>query len=820
METLLKDLKHSLRMFGQSPGFTATAVAALALGIGANTAIFSVVNTVLLKPLPYPDPDRIVALMLTSPQGSANITSIPKFNAWREQNRVFDDISAFDSGGGPGVNLTGGDRPEQLKAIRVSVDYFHLFGAPIAIGRTFSAEEDRPGAGRFAVLSDGLWKRRFGGDPKMLGSTILLGGDPYLVVGVTAPAFKPIAPADLWLPLQADPNSTDQAHYLRAAARLKPGATLEMARAQMKMAADQFRRKYPNAMGPQGSFGAERLEEIQVRGVRPALLVLVAAVAFVLLIACANVANLLLARATGRQREIAIRTAIGASRGRIIRQLLTESSLLSVTGGLLGLALGSIGVRALLAVNPGNIPRIGESGAAVTLDWSVVAFTMGVSILTGILFGLIPALNASSPDLNASLKESGSRSGSSLRQNKARGLLVITEMALAVILLAGAALLIRTFQALRNVDPGFDAHNVITMEMSLAGGRFDRTAALAQLVRQAVDRIQALPGVVAAATTCSLPLEPSFGLPFTIEGRPLTDGPYHGGGDWRTVSPRYFDVFKIPLRRGRFFNDQDSTGAAGVVLINDALARQFWPKQNPVGQLITIAKGVGKVFEEPPRQIIGVVGDVRDDGLNTDPGPIMYIPVAQVTDGVTALNNPLAPLTWAIRTNVEPYSLSAAIQREIQAVNRNLPVAHVRSMDRVVAESTARSNFNMLLLSIFAGCALLLAAIGIYGLMAYSVQQRTQEIGIRVALGAGPAEMRNMIVLQGMRLAIIGVVIGLAAAFGLTRLMSSLLYGVKASDPMVFVSVATVLSAVALLATYIPARRATRIDPLVALRYE
>src|SRR5450432_449978 len=640
METLLKDLKHSLRMFGQSPGFTATAVAALALGIGANTAIFSVVNTVLLKPLPYPDPDRIVALMLTSPQGSANITSIPKFNAWREQNRVFDDISAFDSGGGPGVNLTSGDRPEQLKAIRVSVDYFHLFGAPIAIGRTFSAEEDRPGAGRFAVLSDGLWKRRFGGDPKMLGSTILLGGDPYLVLGVTAPAFKPIAPADLWLPLQADPNSTDQAHYLRAAARLKPGATLEMARAQMKMVADQFRRKYPNAMGPQGSFGAERLEEIQVRVVRPALLVLLAAVTFVLLIACANVANLLLARATGRQRETAIRTAIGASRGRIIRQLLTESSMLSVTGGLLGLALGSIGVRALLAVNPGDIPRIGESGSAVTLDWSVVACTMGVAILTGILFGLIPALNASSPDLNASLKESGSRSGSSLRQNKARGLLVITEMALAVILLAGAALLIRTFQALRNVDPGFDAHNVITMEMSLAGGRFDRTAALAQLVPQAVERIQALPGVVAAATTCSLPLEPSFGLPFTIEGRPLTDGPYHGGGDWRTVSPRYFDVFKVPLRRGRFFNDQDSTGAAGVVLINDALARQFWPKQNPVGQLITIAKGVGKVFEEPPRQIIGVVGDVRDDGLNTDPGPIMYIPVAQVTDGVTALNNP------------------------------------------------------------------------------------------------------------------------------------------------------------------------------------
>src|SRR5450432_749417 len=639
IEDFTHDIGYAFRVLRRSPGFTATVILALALGIGANTAIFTVVNTVLLRPLAYPEPDRLVQLELSSAQGNGNVTSIPKYNNWRAQTQVFSDVAAYGVGG-PGINLTGNGLPEQLKGIRVSASYFRVFGAPIAAGRPFSDEEDRPGGLKLAVLSNALWHNRFGGDPGLLGKTLELSGESYIVTGVLGPNFSADPPVDIYLPLQADPNSTDQAHYLRAAARLKPGATLEMARAQMKMVADQFRRKYPNAMGPQGSFGAERLEEIQVRGVRPALLVLVAAVAFVLLSACANVANLLLARATGRQREIAIRTAIGASRGRIIRQLLTESSLLSVTGGLLGLALGSIGVRALLAVNPGNIPRIGESGSAVTMDWSVVAFTMGVSILTGILFGLIPALNASSPDLNASLKESGSRSGSSLRQNKARGLLVITEMALAVILLAGAALLIRTFQALRNVDPGFDAHNVITMEMSLAGGRFDRTAALAQLVPQAVERIQALPGVVAAATTCSLPLEPSFGLPFTIEGRPLTDGPYHGGGDWRTVSPRYFDVFKVPLRRGRFFNDQDSTGAAGVVLINDALARQFWPKQNPVGQLITIAKGVGKVFEEPPRQIIGVVGDVRDDGLNTDPGPIMYIPVAQVTDGVTALNNP------------------------------------------------------------------------------------------------------------------------------------------------------------------------------------
>jgi len=819
METILKDLKHSLRMFRQTPGFATTAILALALGIGANTAIFSVVNTVLLNPLPFPEPDRIVSIMQTSPQGSAWVLSIPKFNVWKEQTEVFQDVAALDAGG-PGINLTSGDQPEQLKGQRVSEAYFRLFGVPMALGRTFSPEEDRPGAGHFVVLSDGLWKRRFGGDPKIVGSAIQLGGEPFTVLGITGPGFQSSSPADLWIPFQADPNSTDQANYGRAVGRLKPGVTVEMARARMKIAADIYRRKFPRAMGPAASFSVEPMQEVVVRNVRPALLVLVSAVGLVLLIACANVASLLLARATGRQREIAIRAAIGAGRGRIIRQLLTESVLLSLAGGVLGLAIGFIGVRALLAVNPGNIPRIGVGGQGVSLDWRVVAFTLGVSLLTGILFGLIPAMIASRPDLSSSLKESSSRSGSGLRQNKARGLLVITEMALALILLIGAALLIRTFVALRSVNAGFDAHNVLTMDMSMAGGRFDKSAALGQLVRQSVERIEAVPGVVAAATTCSLPLEPSFGLPFTIEGRPLTDGPAHGGADWRTVSPRYFDVFKIPVLRGRSFNNRDESGAAGVVLINDSFAKQFWPKEDPVGQLISIGKGMGGMFNEPPRQIVGIVGDVRDDGLNTDPGPIMYIPVAQVKDGVTALNNHLAPLTWAIRTQGDPYMLSSAIQSAIQSVNRDLPVAHIRSMDRVMSESTAREDFNMLLLSIFAGSAMLLAAIGIYGLMAYSVQQRMQEIGIRIALGAGPAAMRNMIVFQGMRLALIGVALGIGASFGLTRLMARLLFGVKASDPLVFVTVAVLLSAVAFFATYIPARRATRIDPLVALRYE
>lgn len=819
METFFKDLKHSVRLLRQSPAFTATAISALALGIGANTAIFSVVNAVLLKPLPYPEPDRIVQLMLGSPQGNGNITSITKFNVWRQQTNVFDNITAYDFGG-PGINLSGGDRPEQVKGIHVSAEYFPLFGANPSMGRTFSADEDRPGGGRVVVISHGLWNRRFGADPNITGKPILLGGEPYTVIGVIGATFAPDPPTDLWLPLQANPNSNDQAHYLRSAARLKPGVTLEMAKMQLKVGAEQFRRAFPNAIGPQGTFTAEFLQDTVVSDVRPALLVLLGAVALVLLIACANVANLLLARATARRREIAIRAAIGAGRARIVRQLLTESVLLSFLGGAVGLLIGSWGVSALLAMNPGNIPRIGVAGAAVTVDWRVLVFTLGISLLTGILFGLVPALNASRPDLSATLKESTSRSGSGLRQNKARAVLVVTEVALALVLLVGAALLIRTFVALRNVNPGFDGRNVLTMETSLTGSHFDQTADVDRLARQALERIEALPGVTAAAMTCSLPLEPSFGLGFVIEGRPLTDGPSHGGAAWRYMSPHYFDVFKVPLLRGRFFTDRDHGTAAGVVVINESMAKRFWPKDDPVGQRITIGRGMGGAFEEPPRQIIGVVADVRDGGLNRNPPPIMYVPLAQVRDGVMALNNRILPIKWAIRTKVEPYSISAAVQREIQTINRDLPVANIRSMDRVAIESTARNDFNTLLLTVFASVAVLLAAIGIYGLMAYSVRQRTQEIGIRIALGAQPGGLRNMVMLQGMRLAIIGVIIGLAAAFGLTRLMATLLYGVQANDPFVFGGVALLLSTVALLASYLPARRATRIDPIVALRYE
>ena len=821
METLLQNLRYAVRTLRNSPGFAAVAILTLALGIGANTAIFSVVNAVLLQPLSYPNPDRLVELELSSPQGNGNVTSIPKFNVWREQTDVFDSVAAYDFSG-PGINLTGGDRPELIKGIHVSADYFRVFGAPVALGRTFTPEEDRPGGPAVVVISNGLWRNRFGSDPGILNRTIDLGQEPYTIIGVIGPTYSGDPKSDIWLPLKPDPNSVDQGHYLRATARLKPGVTLVQAQAAMKHAADQFNRKFPNSpvMGPGASFTAIPLRDSVIGDVRFGLLLLFGAVGFVLLIACANVASLLMARATIRRREIAIRSALGAGRSRLMWQLLTESLLLSLAGGVLGLGLGYVGVRALLAINPSDIPRVGEQGAAVALDWRVLVFTLVAAILTGILFGLVPALSTSRSGISNTLRESGARSGTGLRHNKARAVLVITEMALALVLLVGAALLIRTFGALRGVNPGFDARNVLIMEMSLNGGRFEKAAGVDQLEREGRGRIESLPGVTAAAMTCCVPLEGGFGLPFIIEGRPLTNGPYHGGATWLTISPHYFDVFRIPLISGRVFTDQDNGAADRVVVINQALAKEYWPKGDALGARISIGKGVGPEFDEPPRQIIGIVADVREGALSRPPDQIMYVPFAQVNDGIIALNNRIIPVTWVVRTKLQPFSLSADIQRELREASGGLPVAHTRSMQQVVGESTARNDFYMTLLTIFAGVALLLAAIGVYGLMAYSVQQRTQEIGVRMALGASPQQVRRMVVVQGMQLALVGVVIGVGSALGLTRLMSSLLYGVKPWDPITIALVAVLLSGVTLLATYLPARRASRVDPMVALRYE
>jgi putative ABC transport system permease protein len=806
-------------MFRQTPGFTLAAVAALTLGIGANTAIFSVVNSVLLKPLPFPEPERVVVFINVGPNGSGTNGSVPKFNVWREQTTALQDAAAYRFGV---MNLMGGDNPEQLQMGQVTADFFRLFGAPLTAGRTFTADEDRPNGGKVVVLSHGFWQRRFGGDRQMVGRTISLSGDSYVVVGVLGPGFTsaqfdPFP--DVWTPFQMDPASTDQSNYFTASARLKSGATLAMANTEMQAAAEQFRAKFPDAIASKQTFGVQAMQERVVRNVRTSLLVLVGAVSFVLLIACANVANLLLVRATTRKREMAIRAAMGAARSRIIRQLLTENVLLSLAGGGLGLALGMAGIRALLAVNPGNIPRIGQDGSGVTLDWHVVAFTAAVSLATGVLFGLFPALEASRADLNLTLKESGGRSGSGFRQNKARSILVVVEVALALVLLVGASLLIRSFAALHAVNPGFTSHNVLTMRMSLTEPKYTKAAGVAQLVRAGSERLRALPGVEAVSTTCCVPLEGGYGLPFEIVGRPSEAAANNGAG-WYTISSGYFDVFKIPILRGRDFSERDAVGGGGVVIINQAMAKQFWPQGDPLSDQIVIGKGVGAIFTEGPRQIIGIVGNLRDDGLNEDPQPGMYVPFAQVTDGVTALNSRLSALGWVVRTRGEPHLLSLAIQKELRDASGGLPVAHIKSMDEIVVKSTARSDFNMLLLTVFGAVALLLAAIGVYALMSYSVEQRTQEIGIRLALGAGLGQVRNMVIVQGMTLAVAGIVIGLAAAFGMARLIETLLFGVSARDPLVFVAVPAILGAVALISVWLPALRATRIDPIEALRRE
>ena len=823
METFLQDFKQSLRMFAKSPAFTLAAVAALTLGIGVNTAIFSVVNAVLLRPVSIPDPDRMVMFLTTSPDGSGAAASPAKFQHFRQQTSVVQDVAAFNTGV---VNLTGGSFPEQLQSDRVSADYFRLFGAATALGRTFTAEEDRPNGPRVVVLGNRFWARRFNRDPNIIGKTISLSNEPYTVIGVlrefSLEEFG-ISP-QVWIPFQLDPNTEDQGHYFLSAGRLKPGVTLEQAKAWLKISADEYRRKYPNALQPNNSFSVQPVRETLVSDVRSSLFVLAGAVSFVLLIACANVANLLLVRATGRRREIAIRTAIGGSRGRIIRQLLTESVVLSLAGGVLGLLLGIAGIRALLAINTAGLPRVGEDGSLVGVDWRVLAFTLAVSVATGILFGLIPALQSSRTDLTASLKEGGGRSGTGFRQNKARSLLVVTEVALALILLIGSALLIRTAIALGRVEPGFDSHHVLTMRMSLTGPRFLKSEAVEQLIRDGVERLRAVPGVVEASATCCVPLEGGYGLPFRIVGRPA-DGPFNGGGGWTTVSPGYFEVFKIPVKRGRSFNEHDNSGSPAAVVINESMARQYWPeksgpKGDPLNDRLIIGRGVMREFaDEPERQIIGVVGDTRDGGLNSDPAPTMYIPQAQVPDAANALNVRLTPIAWVVRTQVEPQSLRGAIEEQLRQAT-GLPVSDVRSMEQVVSNSTSRQRFNMWLMTVFGLSALLLAAIGIYGLMAYSVEQRTQEIGIRLALGAPVERVKNMVVLQGLRLALVGVLVGVAAAFGLARFIATFLFGVGTRDPLVFLGVPLLLAAVAFFAVWLPARRASRVDPIIALRYE
>jgi predicted permease len=801
MDRLIQDLRFGIRTLVKNPGFTAVAVIALALGIGANTAIFSVVNAVLLRPLPYNDADRIMAVLY---EGRIPVAPA-EFLDWKEQNQVFEHVAAAQYWQ---PSIAGEDRPEQLWALNLTADMFNLLGVKPALGRTFSSDEDQPGKEHVVVLGHRLWQRRFGGDPGILGRTITLDGSAYEVIGVMPPDFK-FAPfwatrAELWVPLNLAPRMNDRrGASLRVFARLKPGVTREQAQAEMTAINQRLEQQYPDS---KKSFrlSVDPLHELVVGNIRPALLVLLGAVSFVLLIACANVANLLMARATARQKEIAIRTALGAGRLRLVRQLLTESVLLSLTGGVLGLLLAAWGVKALVALSPGKLPRVESIG----LDGSVLYFTLAISILTGLIFGLAPALQSSRLDLNESLKEGGRSSTEGVRRNRVRRLLVVSEMALALVLLIGGGLMIRSFLQIQAIDPGFNPRNVLTFVVPLAGSGHATPEQRLAFFDQLLSRVETLPSVQSASAINHLPLAgDSWRLGFTIEGMPDPPPEKRQAAVYRIVRPKYFQVMGASFVKGRDFTEHDTKESPGVAIINESFARRHWPDQEALGKRIIVTDG-----NSAPREIVGIVRDLKQSDWTAAPIQEMYLPHYQSAEP--------SYMTLVVKSAFEPGGLVAAVQSEVWAIDKSLPVSQVMSMEQAISDSVGQQRFNMLLLGIFAGLALILAAIGIYGVMSYSVSQRTHEIGIRMALGARRGDVLWMIVKQGITLTATGAAVGVVGAFLLSRLMSSLLFGVSAHDPLTFIVVPLILTGVALGASFMPALKATKVDPMVALRHE
>jgi putative ABC transport system permease protein len=813
LERLAHDVRHAARGLRRSPGFSATAVLVLGLGIGANTAVFSVARGVLLRRLPYAEPERLVQFVSHTQTGRSTLASLPKFNTWRTGIRVCEAIAA-SHGGGPGVMLTSRDRRQHLEALYVSASYFTVFRAPIEQGRPFDATEDAPEGPRVAIVSHALAVREFGVGAPPVGRLLSLGNESYEILGVMAAGFVSIPPADVWLPLQAPAVSFNHTDDLSVVGRLLPGVSVERADEQARHTSTPFRQLFPWAMAPYEEFAAEPLDRLVAGNSRQAMQILAGAVGFVLLIACANVANLFSARASRRTGEIATRAALGASRARLARQMFAECLLLSLAGGALGLAIGYSGIRALVAVSPGGLPPIPD----VTPDANVLAFTLLVSAATALGFGLLPALAASRVDAGAAMKDSASRAMAGPPSHRRQSLLVVVEMMLAIVLLAGAGLLLRTLASVASVDRGFEAGEVLTLELPINGTRFERTETVAAFVTETVHRLADVPGAHAAAASYALPLEPAMSLPFTLLDRPLQPASYHGVARWQSISPDYFSVFRIRLVKGRRFTERDGARGEPVALISQAMARKFWQGRDPMGERFLAGKLADAEFDDPPRTIVGVVGDVRDRGPNHDPEPMIYVPIAQTSDRMTARSNRLRALTWAVRTSGEPGSLRPAIEQALEAASGGLPVGRVRTMRQIVRGATAELEFTTILLAVFAGAALVLAAVGLYGLMSYLVQQRIEEIGIRVALGASPGSVRNMILARGARLAAAGVILGLTATAGLSRVMASVVFGAVMWDPLVFAGVAALLSTVALVAVYMPAVTATRVDPMAALR--
>jgi putative ABC transport system permease protein len=811
MGTFWQDVRFGYRMLWKSPAFTLVAIVALALGIGANTAIFSVVNAVLLRPLPYKDPQQLVIINHYYPKLSLKATvSAPGYVYYRDHAQSFSDVAAVT---GWSANLTGTGEPERLQGMQVTPNLFSMLGAQAARGRVFSAEEGQPGRNRVVVLSEALWQRRFGGDPGVVNQTINLNGEAYTVVGIMPQGFQYGRElgqmVDLYSPLAFTPEQLSAAgagmEYLTALARLKPNVSIQQAQAEMDTIADQVRQQYD--MGDPGIWGLflTSYNEMVVGELRPALLILLGAVGFVLLIACANVANLLLARAAARQKEIAIRAALGASRVRVIRQLLTESLLLALAGGSLGLLLAVWGVDLLMKINGNKLPRAHEIG----LDFNVFLFTLGVSLLTGMIFGLAPAFQTSKTDLHETLKEGG-RSGTGHTHRGLRNLLVVSEMALTVVLLVGAGLLVRSFLRLEQVSPGFQPQNILAMQLSLPANKYKEAKQRDIFYQQMLAEVQSLPGVRTAGGVAVLPMsQGGNSRTFTIEGREAPQGQQSPHGDSWAATSDYFKTMTIPLVKGRYFTENDAATAPSVVIIDEELARKFFPGEEAVGRRITF----DDVSPGNPRwrEIVGVVGHVKNRGLDGETRPQFYFPYHQA---------PTSYMYVVVQTNGDPAAMSGAVRGAIQKVDRDLPVFKVTTMERMVAESLTQRRFSMLLLGIFASVALVLAVVGLYGVMSYTVTQRTREIGIRMALGARQSDVLRMVVGQGMLLAVIGVGLGLGAAFLLTRAMKSLLFNVSATDPLTFMLIAGLLVTVAFLASYLPARRAMRVDPMTALRYE
>ena len=814
MNTLLQDLRYAVRVLVKSPGFAFIAVLTLALGIGANTAIFSVVNGVLLRPLPYPQPQQLMMLHETSTAWDPDAwgtASAPDFDDWRAQSRSFSALAACF---GAGLNLTGANEPQRIRSFYVSADFFRVFTAQALRGRLLDSGDFKPGAPRVVVLSDGIWRRVFGSDPNMIGKTITLSGTVYTVAGVASHDFVPVGDEELWTPLSPDnPAMHDrESHWLEVFGRLKPSVSLAAASADMNIIAARLRKEYPATNSTRG-VRVDSLEELRVRNVRPALLILLAAVGFVLLMACVNVANLLLARGSARRKEMAVRAALGARQSRLVRQLLTESILLAAIGAALGLALAWAGTPALLSIAPESML---QNGGAIHIGLRVLLFTAALSVVTGVLFGLVPAFQSRRVDLNYALKEAGERSGAAGAASRFKSSLVVFEIAVALLLLVGGGLMIRSVRSLLRVAPGFDPHDVLTLQLYMPDTAAAQVPARLASIREMLHRIRSLPGIISVSSVVYLPFSGNnINGDFGIAGRPAPKPEEGQEAEMRMVSARYLSTMRIPILHGRDLNEQDDASAAHVVVINRALADRYFRNQDPIGQSISMW-GQTPVW----LRIVGIAGDERQFGFAEPPRPSAYFCMSAMQPADLAQFLPMSPLSFVVRTATAPSDSAKPVVAAIHSIDADMPVSEVLPIENLISESVAQPRLESTLLGVFAALALVLAAVGLYGVMAYVVTERTNEIGIRMALGAQQTHILKLVLGQGAKLISIGVAAGIAAAFALAPLMSSLLFGVAATDPLTLVTVASLLIVVAFLACYIPARRAMRVDPIVALRYE